>query len=108
MLAAGSGVRLSLDGAAIPAWSGALELLAAGHASSLASANARSLALLEGPVRLRCAGDALDAARRALLLDPQTCGPLLAALPSERADAAVEALRQAGFEQAAVIGLVEG
>ena len=107
MLAAGAGVRLSLDGEAIPAWPGALELLAAGHASSLAPANARSLALLEGPVRLCGAGDGLDAARRALLLDPQTCGPLLAALPSERADAAVEALRQAGFEQAAVIGLVE-
>ena len=107
MLAAGPGVRVSLDGAAIPAWPGALELLAAGHASSLAPANARSLALLEGPVRLRCAGDALDAARRALLLDPQTCGPLLAAVPSERADAAVEALRHAGFQQAAVIAWVE-
>jgi selenide,water dikinase len=107
MLAAGPGVRVSLDGAAIPAWPGALELLAAGHASSLAPANARSLALLEGPVRLRCAGAALDAARRSLLLDPQTCGPLLAALPSERADAAVEALRHAGFQQAAVIAWVE-
>ena len=41
-----------------------------------------------------------------LLIDPQTCGPLLAALPAERGEAAVAALRAAGFGQAAVVGRV--
>ena len=41
-----------------------------------------------------------------LLIDPQTCGPLLAALPAERGEAAVAALRAAGFGQAAVVARV--
>ncbi len=96
---------VELDAGAIPALAGALELLGQGHASSLAPANAAALARLEpeGPIRL--AGP-LDAARRALLVDPQTCGPLLAALPEQRAPAALAALRRAGFAEAAVIGRV--
>ena len=41
-----------------------------------------------------------------LLIDPQTCGPLLAALPAERGEAAVAALRAAGFGQAALVARV--
>jgi selenide,water dikinase len=41
-----------------------------------------------------------------LWIDPQTCGPRLAALPAESAEAALAALRASGFEQAAVIGRV--
>jgi selenide,water dikinase len=41
-----------------------------------------------------------------LLIDPQTCGPLLAALPAEQGEAAVAALRAAGFGQAAVVARV--
>ena len=77
-------------------------LLRQGQTSSLAPANARALALLEGPVRLE--GETPWV--RALLIDPQTCGPLLAALPAERAPAALAALRQAGFSDAALIGRV--
>ena len=117
MLTASPGVRLNLDPQAIPAWPGALELLRRGHASTLAPANARSLALLDGPIRLRSRSEDAPSpasksettdARLALLLDPQTCGPLLAALPAERAGAALEALHQAGFPQAAVIATAEG
>ena len=124
MVAQGPARRVSLEAAAIPAWPGALPLLERGYASTLAPANARALALLEGPIQLvegegappsgALAGSAvgstvgsLAAARRALLIDPQTCGPLLAALPGERAAAALAALRAAGFTQAAVIGTVE-
>ena len=91
-------------------------MLQRGYASTLAPANAAALSLLAGPVRLQERGAApggepragsLAAARRDLLLDPQTCGPLLAALPGERAAAALAALRAAGFTQAAVIGTVE-
>lgn len=99
--ASGAGVAVELEAAAIPAYSGALELLERGFASSLAPANAAALALLEGPVRL-----VASAALAGLLVDPQTCGPLLAALPAQRAPAALAALRAAGFGAAAVIGRV--
>jgi len=41
-----------------------------------------------------------------LLIDPQTCGPLLAALPAAAAPAALAALHNAGFAEAALIGRV--
>ncbi len=99
--ASGAGVAVELEAAAISAYPGALELLERGFASTLAPANAAALALLEGPVRL-----AASAALAGLLIDPQTCGPLLAALPAAEAPAALAALRGAGFGAAAVIGRV--
>lgn len=104
--ASGAGVAVELEAAAIAAYPGALELLERGFASSLAPANAAALALLEGPVRLAGGSDAGLAALPGLLIDPQTCGPLLAALPAERAPAALEAFRAAGFGAAAVVGRV--
>ncbi len=105
MLAAAPEVRVALDAEAIPALPGALELLEWGYASSLAPANASALALLKGAVRCSRGGP-LAAAREALMLDPQTCGPLLAALPAQRAPAALAALRAAGFSEATLIGQV--
>jgi len=102
-LSAGEMVRL--EARSIPAFTGALELLDQGWASSLAPANGRALALLGGPVRL--VGEAA-AAVEALLIDPQTCGPLLATLPADRAGAALAALQRAGFPEAALIGRVLG
>ena len=103
-------VRVALDVAALPAMAGALEVLECGFASSLAPSNAESLALLAGPIQLASppGGDAspMAAARQALLIDPQTCGPLLAALPAARAPAALAAMQAAGFEGAAIIGRV--
>ncbi len=99
--ASSAGVAVELEAAAISAYPGALELLERGFASTLAPANAAALALLEGPVRL-----AASAALAGLLIDPQTCGPLLAALPAAEAPAALAALRAAGFGAAAVIGRV--
>ena len=103
----GPGGRVQLDGQAIPAFAGALELLEAGFASSLAPANASALALLApgGPVTLE---GAASASRRQLWIDPQTCGPLLAALPPSSAHAALADLQHAGFAQAALIGRVLG
>ncbi|MFN9631214.1 MAG: selenide, water dikinase SelD [Cyanobacteriota bacterium] len=100
-------LRVELDGAAIPVLPGALELLAAGHASTLSPANAEALALLQGPVRLLGAQPP-SPALTALLIDPQTCGPLLAALPAELAPGALRELQAAGFAQAAVIGRIHG
>jgi selenide,water dikinase len=96
---------VQIDPRRIPAFTGALELLDQGWASTLAPANGRALALLEGPVRL--VGERA-AALEALLIDPQTCGPLLAALPADRAGAALAALQRAGFPEAALIGRVLG
>ncbi len=105
--ASGAGVAVELEATAIPACPGALELLERGHASTLAPANAAALALLEGPVRLVGAGGFAAAASLAgLLIDPQTCGPLLAALPAAEAPAALAAMRAAGFGAAAVVGRV--
>ena len=98
--------RAVLDPLAIPALPGALPLLARGHASSLAPSNATALALLEpgGAVQLE---RPCDAERLQLMIDPQTCGPLLAALPAATADAALEELQRTGFPQAAIIGTVQ-
>jgi selenide,water dikinase len=106
--AAGPGIAsagVELDGSAIPALAGCLVLLEQGHASSLAPSNAAALALLDGPIQLKTP---LSAAQLGLLIDPQTCGPLLAALPAEQAPAALAAMRAAGFSEAAVIGRVLG
>jgi selenide,water dikinase len=98
-------VVVDLDGAAIPAFPGALELLGQGQASTLAPANAEALALLPHTVRLSAPGQLRPTLER-LLIDPQTCGPLLAALPANQAAAALRDLHAAGFGQAALIGRV--
>ena len=95
--------RVTLKAVAIPALPGALALLEQGWASSLAPSNASALVLSGERVQLQ--GPA-SAAQQALLIDPQTCGPLLAAIPADQCDAALGALQQAGFLQAAVIGRV--
>jgi len=101
------GLSVTLDGHALPALPGALELLEQGFASSLTPANAAALALLGKTIGLQTSGSAgSQAALEALLIDPQTCGPLLAALPAEAAAAAVEDLHQLGFPHAAVVGRV--
>ena len=71
--------------------------------SSLAPSNASALALLEERVQLQ---GQTDAAHQALLIDPQTCGPRLAAIPGDQLAAALSDLQQAGFGEAAVIGRV--
>ena len=81
------GLRVLLHGEQIPTLPNALALLAAGHASSLAPANRRAWHLLDpqgrhpARVELRletiAAGSTDHQALLELLVDPQTCGPLL-------------------------------
>jgi selenide,water dikinase len=124
-------LRVELIAEAIPSLPGAIELLQTGYASSLAPANAEALGLLEEQIMLVAASTAHQSATQqsaashskahpskahqsavnktallGLLIDPQTCGPLLAALPAEQGDAAVAALRAAGFGQAALVARV--
>jgi selenide,water dikinase len=101
--AAAGPLQAELEAAAVPALPGALELLAQGYASSLAPANRSACSALEAGAVL---APGLTAAQRELLIDPQTCGPLLAALPAAAAPAALDALRAAGFPRAALIGTV--
>jgi selenide,water dikinase len=81
------------------------EMLGPGQRVELATANAKALALLDqgASVQLRVPA---TAAQHQLWIDPQTCGPLLAALPAIQAEAALAALRAAGFPQASLIGRV--
>ena len=75
-------LRVELDSLEIPALPEALTLLEAGQASSLAPANRRAWARLDdGSVDLQLsgirAGSPQHQALLELLVDPQTCGPLL-------------------------------
>ncbi len=91
--------QLASPGDRAIALDGALALLAEGIASTLAPENRRAL---------RAIGDDGGWAGRPeldLLVDPQTSGGLLAAIPADRAEAALAALRGLG-ETAAVVGTV--
>ena len=106
LAASAASIQVSLDAAALQslAMAGSLDLLDLGYASSLAPSNARALALLDGLIQLQGPS---SAGLHGLLIDPQTCGPLLAALPANKAPAVLAALPAAGFAQAAVVGSVE-
>ena len=71
---AGSDLRLELDAKAIPAYDGVLDLFSRGFSSTLAPANRQALSLLDRTISL--AGQSSSALQE-LLVDPQTCGPLL-------------------------------
>ena len=82
----------------VPTFSGAAELAGQGIASTLAPQNRAAAAAL--------AADAAAEAHPhfALCFDPQTAGGLLAAVPASQAAHCVDALRQAGYGDAVVIG----
>ncbi|HTZ36830.1 MAG TPA: selenide, water dikinase SelD [Stellaceae bacterium] len=98
MLAA-SGAAARLDPDSVPVLDGALDLLGAGIASSLHAGNFSTLASL--------AGADPGAPLAALLIDPQTAGGLLAGIAADSVAACVAALREAGYAEAAAIGVVE-
>jgi selenide,water dikinase len=75
-------LTIELEGSAIPAYPGALELFERGTSSTLAPSNRAAWRWLEGPVQLK---DHASPALLELLVDPQTCGPLLLACTSKAA-----------------------
>ena len=75
-------IRIQLNGSAIPAYPGSLELFERGVSSTLAPSNRAAWRWLEGPVELK---DHASPALLELLVDPQTCGPLLLACTSKAA-----------------------
>ncbi|MDE3080569.1 MAG: selenide, water dikinase SelD [Paracoccaceae bacterium] len=92
-----AGCAATLDTAAIPLLPGAAGLAAAGEASTLAPANRLAV---ESRI------DLPDTPLGALLIDPQTCGGLLAAVPADQAAALVARLHATGAP-AAIIGRIE-
>ncbi len=100
MLRAG-GVGVSIRLHDVPLLAGAMELMEAGNASSLQDNNERALGEFEF---VGCSPG--DTTVR-LLVDPQTSGGLLAAIPSAEAEACLLELRSAGYDAAAIIGRVE-
>jgi selenide,water dikinase len=95
-----SGVDAQLSLSALPLLDGALECVAQGIVSSLQAANVRLRRALHNQQ------DYVDHPRYPLLFDPQTAGGLLASVPAAQAMACIEALRAAGYADAAVIGQV--
>ncbi len=93
---AGGPVELRL--ADVPVLGGALECIGRGIVSSLHADNK----LVERNIEGR--RDSAKSTRREILFDPQTAGGLLAALPASKARPCLNALRDSGFENAAIIG----
>lgn len=91
-----SGVGAELTG--IPMLQGAEALAQAGIRSTLYPDNLASSLPVNGA----------DGPRMALLFDPQTCGGLLAALDASEADAAVQALQEAGYPASRIGTVVDG
>jgi selenide,water dikinase len=95
-----SGVDVELMLSALPFLDGALDTARLGILSSLQPQNVR---LRRG---VRDVSTIAQDERFPLIFDPQTAGGLLASIPSDRADACLAALRQLGYDRAAIIGTV--
>jgi selenide,water dikinase len=95
-----SGVDAELQLSALPLLDGAVACVQAGIVSSLQPDNVRLRRALRN-------GEAFaQDPRYPLLFDPQTAGGLLASVPAAKADACVQALREAGYTHTAVIGRI--
>lgn len=96
--ASGVGACIELD--RIPILDGARETIARGIVSSMQSQNERSIGAVANLAQVRLLP------LFPLLLDPQTAGGLLIALPLDEAGQYVVALHHAGYAHAAIIGAV--
>jgi selenide,water dikinase len=92
-----SGMAATITLSAIPYLPGAIALAAAGHGSSLLPTNRAAT-----DWRI----DAPPGASTTLLSDPQTCGPLLAIVPTALAEQMVHSLHAAGYPTATRIGTI--
>ena len=95
-----SDASAGIDPAALPALPGARELLARGLRSTFHPQNVAAAAGVWGPATDPECPD------HALCVDPQTSGGLVIALPPDRAEGLVEALRTGGDTAATVFGSV--
>jgi selenide, water dikinase len=95
-----SGVAAEIDAAAVPLFPGAAELVARG---AVPGGTERNRAALAADVTF---APGVPEATRVLLCDAQTSGGLLLAVPADRADALIAALKREGTPAAARIGRV--
>ncbi|MEW5249232.1 selenide, water dikinase SelD [Microbulbifer discodermiae] len=93
-------LRVTLIADRLPLLEGAAYCIEQGWLSSLAPQNAEAMDRIANPREWQCIPQA------ALLIDPQTCGGLLAAVPAAGAEACLRELHQAGLESAAIVGCV--
>lgn len=97
----GAGATVRLDSADVPLLAGVAALVAEG---CVTGASARNWASYGDSIR----GAAIeDEQRRALLTDPQTAGGLLVSCATQSVDQVLAVFREAGFDEARVVGRVE-
>lgn len=99
-MARGSGVRISIDWAAVPLLPGVRDLAQAGF---ITGASGRNWASYGDRTELAPGLSDID---RALLCDPQTSGGLLVSCTAEAAPEVLTIFREEGFADAAIIGRV--
>jgi len=99
-MAKGSGITLAIDLDAVPVMDEALAMYERGVTTGV---NATNRAQVQGHLRFE---RELPLWRQEIVFDPQTSGGLLAALPAEQAEPALEALHAAGIEAARLVGEV--
>uniref|UniRef100_A0A7S2I9W4 Selenide, water dikinase n=1 Tax=Haptolina brevifila TaxID=156173 RepID=A0A7S2I9W4_9EUKA len=99
-LASASQARVLIRMGSLPLLRGAIDLVGQGIFSSLQPANLRLKRAVANEK------EALVHPAYPLLFDPQTAGGLLASVPAQQADACLQALREAGYAGAAVVGEV--
>ena len=91
-------VTLMID--EIPVLAGAIDTAQMGILSSIHTDNHAASEAIENPESY------VDNGRYPLLFDPQTSGGLLATVAADKAEKVLEALRAAGYAEAAMIGRV--
>ncbi|MFC6978007.1 selenide, water dikinase SelD [Microbulbifer taiwanensis] len=101
MLGGDSPLGATLIAEQLPLIPGAAHCIERGWLSSLQPQNAAAYASIENPQEWQ------KLPHWELLVDPQTCGGLLAAVPAENVERCLQALQQAGYSQAAIIGTVQ-
>jgi selenide,water dikinase len=94
----GKSVELHLN--ALPILDGALEMIETGIFSSLQEQNVRLRRAIKDPGKLR------EHKHFPLLFDPQTSGGLLAAIPTDNAEACLTELKELGYPVSVIIGEV--
>jgi selenide,water dikinase len=95
-----SNVDAELDLAAVPLLEGATDVVRQGIFSSMQAQNVRLRRAIRNVAAVQ------DDPRLPLIFDPQTAGGLLASVPATQAEACVAALRDGGYQHAAIIGTV--
>ena len=99
-IARASGVSLRIDLSAVPVMDEALDAYRRGMTTGVNKVNRQRV---EDTLRFE---RSLPAWNQEIVVDPQTSGGLLVALPEHQAESAVEALKKAGCEHVARIGSV--